>query len=523
MSKDIRGNFGGPLALPNMDGVRHRFDYHATYVPGVRSIFRLGVTIVVLGAAGLSLQAWLPSHSWRSAGFAAAAAVAPLLIVLLLLVALVGIVVALRPKRTAQQALVVVASSDTLIALSSSRPGMALAGAVGLTLLVTARSLWSELSDMRASRNGRMLLAAAGILVVTLFLIERPKGALVALTTLLLIAALLTAFWALLLLVRNAPFPSVVGPLDAVYSSYAEAGVSPFALMHDKRYYWNRSRTAFLAYATRAGAAVVLGPGIGPRDSLTGLYQEFRAEAHRRGWRVAFYQLPVEMANALGWGQRYQVGSEAIVDLDALTLDGPVMAKVRHEVSRGKRNGVTVTLLPDAEVTQADRAAMRSLKVLGRRRRVLGDMAFSVGRRGDVPEVPTTVGLAHNAQGELVAYASWLGLPAARGVALDAMRRRPDAPGGTMDLLLYSGMQEFKQKAAWASLGLAPAAGPSAASLFAFKARFRPRWEPRYVVAERLIDWPATGIATLLVHYPDLRRSLSMLMPSPVSWLRGAA
>src|SRR6202011_4382738 len=115
--------------------------------------------------------------------------------------------------------------------------------------------------------------------------------------------------------------------------------------------------------------------------------------------------------------------------------------------------------------------------------RHFGEMGFSVGRSDDVPAVPTTVGLAHDAEGKLVAYVTWLPLPAARGVSLDAMRRRADAPGGTMDLLLYAGMKQFRSVASWASLGLAPASGPSSSSLSAFKAKFRPQWEPRYLVA----------------------------------------
>jgi phosphatidylglycerol lysyltransferase len=154
--------------------------------------------------------------------------------------------------------------------------------------------------------------------------------------------------------------------------------------------------------------------------------------------------------------------------------------------------------------------------------RHFGEMGFSVGRNDDVPAVPTSVGLAHDADGQLVAYVTWLSLPAARGVSLDAMRRRADAPGGTMDLLLYTGLKHFKGRAAWASLGLAPAGGPSADSLSAFKSKFRPRWEPRYMVSERLIDWPMVAASTVLLHYPRLARHITGRVIAPVKWLRAA-
>jgi phosphatidylglycerol lysyltransferase len=307
-----------------------------------------------------------------------------------------------------------------------------------------------------------------------------------------------------------------------VYEEYARAGISPFTVMHDKRYFWNRQGTAYLAYAARAGAAVVLGPGVGPGEALPSLYSEFREESHRRGWRVGFYQVPLAMAHEFGWAHAYRIGSEAIVNLEHLTLEGPAMAKLRHEVSRARRNGVSVTLVRDTAVTTETRRAMQGLTEMRIISRRFGEMGFSVGRGDDTPAVPTMVGLAHNASGELVGYVTWLSLPAARGVALDAMRRRPDAPGGTMDLLLYSGLEHYRKVASWASLGLAPAGGPSASSLSAFKAKFRPVWEPRYLVAERLIDWPVVAASTLLLHYPRLAHHLTRRVMAPVQWLRAA-
>src|ERR1700737_4440531 len=101
-------------------------------------------------------------------------------------------------------------------------------------------------------------------------------------------------------------------------------------------------------------------------------------------------------------------------------------------------------------------------------------------------------------------------------------RLRAAAPGGTMDLLLYTGLEQFRDAASWASLGLAPAGGPSASSLSAFKAKFRPRWEPRYIVTERLIDWPEVAAATLVLHYPRLKSRLTRRMVGPLQWLRAA-
>jgi lysylphosphatidylglycerol synthetase-like protein (DUF2156 family) len=489
----------------------------------LREPLRMGLTVMVLGAAALSLQAWLSNrHVWKTAGFEAATALTKAAVVLVLVLIVAGVLVALRPKRTVQQALMVIALANVVLGMVTGRPILALAGAIGFALMVVARSLWWELSDTRASLIGRFILLLATGLVVSLFLVEKPKGTLIALFTLIFLIALGAGFWGLMLLVRNAPLPSSIGPLATVYEEYARAGISPFTLMHDKRYFWNREGTAYLAYAARAGAAVVLGPGVGPAAALPSLYAEFRAESHRRGWRVGFYQVPQAMADEFGWAHGYRIGAEAIVKLESLTLEGPVMAKLRHEVSRARRNGVTITVVPNAAITPETRREMRGLTEMRIKNAHFGEMGFSVGRSDDVPAVPTTVGLAHNHQGDLVAYVTWLSLPAARGVSLDAMRRRADAPGGTMDLLLYTGLKHFKGRASWASLGLAPAGGPSADSLSAFKAKFRPTWEPRFMVSERLIDWPVVAASTVLLHYPRLAQNLTGRVIAPVKWLRAA-
>src|SRR3981081_3010132 len=410
-----------------MIGLNHRADS----VKVLREPLRMGLTVMVLGAAALSLQGWLSNrHVWKTAGFVAATALTKAAGLLVLVLVVAGLLVAFRPKQTVQQALMVIALANVVLGMVTARPVLALAGAIGFALVVIARPLWWELSDTRASRLGRFVLLAATGLVVALFLLERPKGTLLAIFTLAFLIALGAGLWGLMLLVRNAPLPSSIGPLATVYEEYARAGISPFTLMHDKRYFWNREGTAYLAYAARAGAAVVLGPGVGPAAALPSLYAEFRAESHHRGWRVGFYQVPEAMAEEFGRAHRYRIGAEAIVNLEQLTLEGPVMAKLRHEVSRARRNGVTVTLVPDVAVTPHTRWAMRNLSEMKIQRRHFGEMGFSVGHGDDTPSVPTMVGLAHDASGELVAYVTWLSLPAARGVALDAMRRHEMAHQG---------------------------------------------------------------------------------------------
>lgn len=501
---------------------------------------RIGLTMSALATFAVSFETWVAApHAWHPAGLAAAGVLGPLAMLLLVAGVPAGLRLITTPKRALREALVLLAVVSAVLAVASGNARLTLVSATLLIALVLARGLWPELSDERASRRGWSLLFGAGIALVGLFLLDRVSGPFVVVVTLVLFAALASTVLGIVLLMRNAPLPleSHTGPAAAVYAAHASAGVSPYALMRDKRWFWSRDGKAFLAYGARAGVAVVLGPAIGPQESVRALYGEFQHACHLRGWKLGLYQVSADFSTALGWGTRYPIGSEAIVDLTNLTLEGPAMAKLRHEVSRGKRNGVTVQLMPVAALTPLARTSMAELAADWAKGHAFGEMSFSVGHRADQPAAPTMVGLAYDKANQLVAYTTWLALPAGKGMVLDQIRRTQQTPPGAMDLLLYTCMDQFRQQATWVSLGVAPVASVPASrlhrvagealerlgiasvstSLFSFKQKFQPQWQPRYLVAERAADWPAVAVATLLLHYPSLEQRARRVVPSAVS------
>jgi lysylphosphatidylglycerol synthetase-like protein (DUF2156 family) len=503
---------------------------------------RVLLTAAALGSAALALKVWIDApHAWQPAGLAVARVVGPLSLALILVTVPAVLRLVASPKRALRELLLIVAAIGVLLGLAAGNATAIVLATNTLIALVLARGLWSQHSDPRAQAPGWTLLGAAGIATLALLFFDHPSGLLLLFFAALSVAAVAAAAWGLVLVVRNAPLPleSDRGLLQTAYRDHAAAGVSPFALMADKRWFWSRDRKAFLAYGVRSGVAVVLGPGVGPASSVAALYDEFRSACHTGGWKLGFYQVSGALLPTLGWGVQRQIGSEAIVDLAALSLDGPTMARLRHEVSRGQRNGITVQIMSRSELTAAVRDAMGTLAASWLGGHVLGEMTFSVGCRSDQPQAPSTIGLAYDKDGTLVAYCSWLAVPANRGVVLDEIRRTAKTPGGAMDLLLYSCMKQLASQATWASLGLAPVAAEPAnrltamgdraltklgiasvsASLVSFKGKFQPRWEARYIVAEKAADWPALGVATLLLHYPELEQRVHRVVPQ-VSWRR---
>ena len=233
----------------------------------LRVTLRLFLTAAALGTAGLSLLAWIDApHAWQPAGLAAARVLGPLTLVLV-----AGTVPAMlrlidSPKRALRDVLFFVSATGVILAIAAGNAELTMLSTITVITLMLAGRLWPQQSDRRATMRGWTLLGAAGIAALALLFFDRPSGVLLLFFGALLAAAVVAAVWGLVLVVSNAPLPleSDRGPLRRVYLEYAAAGVAPFALMKDKRWFWSRDRRAFLAYGLKAGVAVVLGPGVGP-------------------------------------------------------------------------------------------------------------------------------------------------------------------------------------------------------------------------------------------------------------------
>jgi len=495
-----------------------------------------------LAAGLLSLEGWAAHH--RSLQWAVAVVLglpAPARLPIALAVAAAALYLATRPKRAFRRILVGLAVTVAWLSLGSGRPGLVAVALVDAVAALLASPLWSEESDPVSSRVGWSLLGASLLLVAPsawLLLSASRAHHPAPLFAIPLSLALVAALSGLAVLDRHPPLPARLDRDGArrLYRDRARSGVAPFALMRDKSQFWSAGRDAFLAFGCRTGVALALGPPIGPAGPVERIGAEFRAACRRFGWRPAWYQVSEADAAALPGCSRLPVGREAILDVARFTLDGRPMANLRHQVTKACRLGVSVVVREAADVPAAVRSAMRALADELAERSPLGEMAFSVGRRDDPADVERTVALAFAGGGGLAGYVTWLWLPAAGAVVLDEVKRAPAAPAGTVELLIARSLEAFSGRAGEASLGLAPIAGAGTAlaaralrtvlglravspGLLAFKAKFRPRWEPRYLVVERLVDVPAVLLALLLLHHPELlsRARVRAAAPRPLS------
>jgi phosphatidylglycerol lysyltransferase len=339
--------------------------------------------------------------------------------------------------------------------------------------------------------------------------------------------------------------------VNEVVRRYGKLATSHFALARDKSYFWSETGRTTLAYRVVNGTALALGDPIGPEEEHKLLLQAFLTFCQRQDWHVAWYQAS-EYTRRLGQEQglhSFKVGEEAIIDVGSFTLQGKRGAPVRHAVTRAGREGLSAHCWQAESIPEAVFAGMLHISTEWlAKRNAKTQMGFSMGRfPSDWSQELLTV-VALDAEGHTQAFLTWTPLYAGNGWALDIMRRGEKAPPGAMEFLIACSIEWARAHGyAKMSLGLAPLAGlggealtatraatgceqrvkatsrfeRSAAflhrrgivldtyrSLYAFKAKFQPAWEPRYLIVSEGQALPRILLALAWVHGTGWRSML---------------
>ena len=298
------------------------------------------------------------------------------------------------------------------------------------------------------------------------------------------------------------------------------------ALLGDKSLLFSEPSDAFIMYARHGRSWIALFDPVGPRAAWSELVWQFIEMAAANEGRPVFYQIRSEdLTIYLDCGLRVvKLGEEARVPLAGFSLKGPQRANLRNSVSRGVRDGLSVELIENdrlrclmPELTQISEAWLHS--------NGMREKAFSLGsfHAGFVARLPVAIVRKDN---RLIAFATIMVTDRKTEAMVDLMRHLPDAPRSTMDFLFVRLMEHYKSEGfASFSLGMAPLSGfachPQASrwhrlghlvyshgehfynfqGLRAFKDKFAPIWQPRYLAAPSGLDtYLALGDATALIN-----------------------
>lgn len=279
---------------------------------------------------------------------------------------------------------------------------------------------------------------------------------------------------------------------------------------------FDEARTAFLTYGASRGIWVVYGEPVGPPDAVRELLWALRDTAERDGARIALYEIGPELLPAcvdLGL-HAYKFGEEAVIDLLAFTLEGSENKNHRNLLRRYERDGVAMTVLPPEAVPPM----MEELRGLSDRwlaEKSTSEKGFSLGFFHEGYLASGSVAVVRDRDGRLLAFANLL--VAGAELSVDLMRFDPEAPNGAMDFLFLSlmawgreaghrrfvlgmtplaGLPDNDLAPLWAKLGTFLFRNGEAfynfQGLRAYKDKFRPRWEPRYLAVQGPLALPTT-------------------------------
>jgi phosphatidylglycerol lysyltransferase len=293
-----------------------------------------------------------------------------------------------------------------------------------------------------------------------------------------------------------------VRPIIAAQSS----ALAYLVYLRDKSILFDAERKAFLMYAVQRRTWVALRDPVGPADRAPGLIRAFLERCDDYGGTPAFYEVSKAcLHHYADFGLAFvKLGEEARVNLRRFSLEGGESARFRQALRRPEKHGAAIRLAPVEEVPALlDQLELVSDDWLDQKSG--SEKGFSLGffDRAYLSRFPVAI---VEREGRVLAFASlWPG-PQKEELSVDLMRYHRDAPKDIMESLFVYLMKWGKEQGYnWFALGMAPLSGfeqsPVAAfwtrlgvflyehgdviynfqGLRAYKDKFNPVWEPRYL------------------------------------------
>jgi phosphatidylglycerol lysyltransferase len=312
-------------------------------------------------------------------------------------------------------------------------------------------------------------------------------------------------------LLRPAPHevvePSEADLADATRVIQSQPSTSAnLVYLRDKALLFDDARTGFVMYGVQGRTWVAMGDPVGPESARSPLIRLFLERCDDYGGVPVFYEIgPANLHRYADFGLTFvKLGEDAKVNLTTMTLEGGAGSRYRQAVRRLEKDGGVFRVAPPDEVPVL-MPQLRAVSDDWLRLKAGAEKGFSLGFFDEAYLRRFPVAVVER-DGRVQAFSNlWTGL-AGGELSLDLMRYSNDAPKGVMEALLVHVMlwgraQGYRQFA----LGMAPLSGfedsPLATlwnrlggflyehgeavysfqGLRAFKDKFNPTWEPRYL------------------------------------------
>ncbi|MEU3793805.1 phosphatidylglycerol lysyltransferase domain-containing protein [Streptomyces fructofermentans] len=306
-----------------------------------------------------------------------------------------------------------------------------------------------------------------------------------------------------------------------------------FALRRDKGVVFSPSGKAAVTYRVVSGVMLAGGDPIGDAEAWPGAIERFMDEANAHSWTPAVMGCSERGGEV--WTREtgldaLELGDEAVVHTSDFSLAGRAMRNVRQMVRRIERSGYETRVRRVRDLGEGELDRIRTAADAWRGTDTERGFSMALGRIGDPADGDCLLATAHlvdavpGPHGDLRAvlhFVPW----GADGVSLDLMRRDRSADPGMNELLIVAALLaaprlgitrvslNFAMFRSALARGERLGAGPvlrawrgllvflsrwfQIESLYRFNSKFRPRWEPRFVVYRSSRDLPRVGLAAL--------------------------
>ncbi|BCM66386.1 hypothetical protein CFC35_28985 [Streptomyces sp. FBKL.4005] len=298
-----------------------------------------------------------------------------------------------------------------------------------------------------------------------------------------------------------------------------------FALRREKSAVWSPTGKAAVVYRVVGGVSLASGDPIGDPEAWPGAIVPWLAQARAHGW------IPAVMGASEEAGTVYsrhgldalELGDEAIVEVAEFTLEGRAMRTVRQAYNRVRRAGYQVRIRRHADIPPDETAFLVERADDWRDGATERGFSMALGRLGDPGDGRCVMLECTDAEGRLRALLSFVPW-GPHGLSLDLMRRDRDSDNGLMEFMVIELLRRageigitqvslnFAMFRSVFERGARLGAGPvlrlwrsllsffsrwwQIESLYRANAKYRPIWEPRFLLFEKSADLPRIGLAS---------------------------
>lgn len=305
-----------------------------------------------------------------------------------------------------------------------------------------------------------------------------------------------------------------------------------FATRRDKSVVFAPNGRAAITYRVEVGVCLASGDPVGDPRAWPQAITAWLHICQDYGWA------PGVMGASFAGAQAFrdaglsalELGDEAILRTSEFKLSGPDMRGVRQAVTRARRSGLTVRMRRHGDIGADEMARVIERADAWRDTESERGFSMALGRLGDPADLDCLLVEAvrddpGSPGGEVVAMLSLV--PWGRsGVSLDLMRRSPQSPNGTIELMVSElalqaatiGVSRislnfamfraaFEQGAqlgagpvlrAWRRLLMFFSRWWQLETLYRSNMKYRPEWVPRYACYEDARLIPRVGVASVI-------------------------